>query len=244
MFNQQAKSEQTKTKPKSATEILSYFYQHGRRESCPIPSDFSKELELSIIEKVFCIVYARFNHGPDIDRKITIDLDKDIADKITQFYRAEQGSREPYSGSSRMSLNDFVLMNCGLWKILENLYFDTRTSRIYYTENGDGSIDFKLELEIQHNNINEIFEARLSHWARIEADELKAKEMHELYVWMKEQKEDDTSKKILSIVTEIGTDVKMVIGFAKDLMGELVSIKTKLASIGKSKVKTNRNKTV
>ena len=61
---------------------------------------------------------------------------------------------------------------------------------------------------------------------------------------MKEQKEDDTSKKILSIVTEIGTDVKMVIGFAKDLMGELVSIKTKLAAIGKRKAKTNGNKTV
>ena len=244
MFNQQAKSEQAKTKPKSAAEILSYIYQHGRRENCSITSDFSKELELSIIEKVSCIVYARFSHGPDIDRKITIDLDKDVADKITQFYRAEQGSREPYNGSRRMSLTDFVLMNCGLWKILENLYFDTRTSRIYHTENGDGSIDFKLELEIQHNNINEIFETRLLHWARIETEELKAKEMHELYVWMKEQKEDDTSKKILSIVTEIGTDVKMVIGFAKDLMGELVSIKTKLAAIGKRKAKTNGNKTV
>ncbi len=83
----------------------------------------------------------------------------------------------------------------------------------------------------------ELLENRLIHWADIETAERNAKEMHELYVWMKEQKEDDTSKKILSIVTEVGTDVKSLVGFAKDLMGELSSIKTKLTSIGKRKTK-------
>ena len=245
MFNQEAKVEQMHSQTKSATEILTNFRHFNERGQASFPAEFPKELELAVIAAVLQTPAAHRMNGPDADPKIMIDLDRNIGDKITKlFYAGRRRYEYGYNGNHTVCLTDFVMINCGLWKTLENLYFNHRTTRLYHTENPDRSIDYKIELIIPHNNILELLENRLIHWADIETAERNAKEMHELYVWMKEQKEDDTSKKILSIVTEIGTDVKMVIGFAKDLMGELVSIKTKLAAIGKRKAKTNGNKTV
>ncbi len=245
MFNQEAKVEQMQSQTKSATELLSNFRHFNERGQASFPAEFPKELELAVIAAVLQTPAAHRMNGPDADPKIMIDLDRNIGDKITKlFYAGRQRYENGYNGNHTVCLTDFVMINCGLWKTLENLYFNHRTTRLYHTENPDRSIDYKIELVIPHNNILELLEKRLIHWAGIETAERNAKEMSEIYVWMKEQKEDSTSKKILSIVTEVGTDVKSLVGFAKDLMGELSSIKTKLTSIGKRKAKPDENKTV
>lgn len=239
MFNQEAKAEQMQSQTKSATELLSNFRHFNERGQASFPAEFPKELELAVIAAVLQTPTAHRMNGPDVDPKIMIDLDRNIGDKITKlFYAGRQRYENGYNGNHTVCLTDFVMINCGLYKTLENLYFDHRTTRLYHTENPDRSIDYKIELVIPHNNILELLEKRLIHWAGIETAERNAKEMSEIYVWVKEQKEDNTSKKILSIVTEIGTDVKTLIGFAKDSMGEFTAVKTKLEAIWRNARKT------
>ena len=245
MFNLEVKVEQSQSQTKSATELLSNFRHFDERGQVNFPTEFPKELELAVISAVLQAPAVHRMNEPDADPKIMIDLDRNIGDKITKlFYARRQRYENGYNGNHTVCLTDFVMINCGLYKTLDNLNIDHRTTRLYHTENPDRSIDYKIELVIPYNNILELLENRLIHWAGIETAERNAKEMSEIYVWVKEQKEDNTSKKVLSIATEIGTDVKTLIGFAKDLMGELLSIKTKLTTNGKRKAKPDENKTI
>ncbi len=240
MLRQQTQSEnQYQKESKTAGGILNDINERRGRHFNSLPSDFHKQFELAIIEAIFNNTEPNNPHLAHGDTVITIKIPDLLADIITTHYN--QLIREEVR--SRLSVAEYVMFNCGLHEILRNLQFEPEDCRVYNTEFGNGYRDYLLELIIPNINILDHLEHRLMYWADIEKEEKKAKEMRELYVWMKEQKEDNTAKKILSIVTEIGSDVKSVIGFAKDLMGELSSIKTKLTVSVKRKAKPGENKT-
>lgn len=240
MLRQQTQSEnQYQKESKTAEGILNDINERRSRHINSLPADFHKQFELAIIEAIFnnaALNNPYLVHG---DTVITIKIPDWFAEIITMSYNqiTREGSR------SRLSLSEYVMFNCGLQEILHKLQCEPEDCRVYNTEFGKGYRDYLLELIIPNINILDHLEHRLMYWADIEKEEKKAKEMRELYVWMKEQKEDNTAKKILSIVTEIGSDVKSVIGFAKDLMGELSAIKTKLTVSVKRKAKPVENKT-
>lgn len=84
----------------------------------------------------------------------------------------------------------------------------------------------------------ELLESRLVYWANIEASERAVIEMREIHDWVLAQKDNDVYKKILVTLTEIGTDVKSLIGFAKDTIGGVEDAKKKLEAIWRNARKT------
>ena len=125
-----------------------------------------------------------------------------------------------------------------LFRSVSQSRYDHRECRLYHTENQDRSIDYKLELVTKHANILELLESRLVYWANIEASERAVIEMREIHDWVLAQKDNDVYKKILVTLTEIGTDVKSLIGFAKDTIGGVEDAKKKLEAIWRNARKT------
>lgn len=234
MIGQETKYEQTRAPEKTAVDILNNIQKNTPGCHPTLPSNFGKRLELAIIEGIFAHPIPHHSELHAYDPDIIIDLDTAVGDMITNhFHDCRQNDPR-----RRMRLTEFGMLVCGMWKALENLHIPHGACRLFHTEEVNGTIAYKLQLVIPHNNILELLEKRLTFWASAELEEQKAKEMHELYVWMKGQKEDDGTKKVLSIITEIGTDVKMLLGFAKDSMGEFATVKTKLETIWRAIRKT------
>ena len=206
MFNQKATANQSQVNKSAATELLSNFRKSNEGAVPKFPVDFNKELELAIIATVMQTSIPQRAHAFEENPKITIDLDRKIGNKITELFYDYCKLRG--NSQNMISMTDFVMGNCNLYKILEILYFDHRECRLYHTENQDRSIDYKLELVTKHANILELLESRLVYWVNIEASERAVIEMREIHDWVLAQKDNDVYKKILVTLTEIGTDVK------------------------------------
>lgn len=236
MFNQKATANQSQVNKSAATELLSNFRKSNEGAVPKFPVDFNKELELAIIATVMQTSIPQRAYAFEENPKITIDLDRKIGNKITELFYDYCKLRG--NSQNMISMTDFVMGNCNLYKILEILYFDHRECRLYHTENQDRSIDYKLELVTKHANILELLESRLVYWANIEASERAVIEMREIHDWVLAQKDNDVYKKILVTLTEIGTDVKSLIGFAKDTIGGVEDAKKKLEAIWRNARKT------
>ncbi len=208
-----------------------------RRDFNPpvLPKGFADRFETHIVLGVAAELSKHLyeNRNDNGTVRVIVDLD-DYLNQVIDGYIHEYDNRtergRPGRFNNPTNPDSIIFYNCGLRTIMDKIGIDPCTATVFVSDIGRHR-RFKIEIDVELQRLAMNVDRYVAECRAKEQLAVEQQRSETLYKWVEELVTIQRNSKQIEFLVEIQSDLKILTGYAKDVMGEFENVKTKLEAL-------------
>ena len=192
---------------------------------------FETHIVLGLAAELSRHLYENRNDNGTV--RVIVDLD-DYLNQVIDGYIREYEDRTERGRAGRFNNptnpDSIVFYNCGLRSILDKIGIDPCAATVFVSDLGSHR-RFKIEIDVELQRLAMSVDRYVAECRAKEQLVVEQQRSETLYKWVEELVTIQRNSKQIEFLVEIQSDLKILTGYAKDVMGEFENVKTKLEAL-------------